>query len=161
MLKKVERVAVWFENALAVLFLTTMIIAVGTQVLSRYFLPVPVSWTEELARYSLIWLTFIGAAMAIHSKGHFVLEVVLNKMTPKIKYIIQIGILIILAVFLAVNAYSSALILKVLQYQTSAALQVQMSYVYLSMPVGSIFMLIHVIVQLVDKLKQGVTGIQN
>jgi TRAP-type C4-dicarboxylate transport system permease small subunit len=161
MLKKVERVAVWFENALAVLFLTTMIIAVGTQVLSRYFLPVPVSWTEELARYSLIWLTFIGAAMAIHSKGHFVLEVVLNKMTPKIKYIIQIGILIILAVFLSVNAYSSALILKVLQYQTSAALQVPMSYVYLSMPVGSIFMLIHVIVQLVDKLKQGVTGIQN
>lgn len=161
MLKKVERVVVWFENTLAILFLTTMILAVGTQVLSRYFLPVPVSWTEELARYSLIWLTFIGAAMAIHSKGHFVLEVVLNKLSPKFKYIVQIWILIILAVFLAVNAYSATMILKVLQYQTSAALQVPMSYVYLSMPVGSVFMLIHVIVQLFDKFKQDINSAQN
>lgn len=161
MLKKVEQVVVWFENTLAVVFLTTMIIAVGTQVLSRYLLPVPVSWTEELARYSLIWLTFIGAAMALYSKGHFALEIILNKIAPKIKYIMQLGILIALAVFLAVNAYSSAMILKILQYQTSAAMQLPMSYVYLAMPVGSVFMLIHVIVQLFDKFKQGVAGEQN
>jgi TRAP-type C4-dicarboxylate transport system, small permease component len=161
MFKKVERVVVWFEKTLAVCFLTIMIMAVGTQVLSRYFLPVPVSWTEELARYSLIWLTFIGASMAIHSKGHFVLNVILNKMAPKIKYAIQIGILLLLGAFLAVNAYSSAAILKVLQYQTSAALQIPMSYVYLSMPVASIFMLIHIIVQLLDKFKQGLNSEQN
>jgi TRAP-type C4-dicarboxylate transport system permease small subunit len=161
MLKKVEQVVVWLENALAVFFLTIMIIAVGTQVLSRYFLPVPVSWTEELARYSLIWLTFIGAAMAMHSKVHFVLEVILNKMAPKLKYAVQIGILIVLGAFLAVNAYSSTLILKVLQYQTSAALQVPMSYVYLSMPVASIFMLIHITVQLFDKVKQGTHSERN
>jgi TRAP-type C4-dicarboxylate transport system permease small subunit len=160
-LKKIEELIARIEKVLAVFFLSVIILSVALQVLARYILPVPVPWTEELSRYSLIWLTFVGAAMAIHSKGHFVLEVVLNRFSPRIKYGIELCLLLLIAVFLVINTYSSVLVLDVLQYQTSAALQMPMSYVYLSIPTGSVLMLIHVLVHLSDLLTNRATHICN
>ena len=43
--------------------------AVLFQVVSRFILKVPLSWTEELSRFALIWLTFVAASVALRGNG--------------------------------------------------------------------------------------------
>src|SRR3990172_5941488 len=51
-------------ETVAAVLLAAVVIIVLTQVATRYLLRVSISWPEELARYVLVWLTFVGAAAA-------------------------------------------------------------------------------------------------
>ncbi len=44
------------------------------QILGRYFLSIPWPWTEEMARYTLIWVSFLGAWIGVRHKAHFRVE---------------------------------------------------------------------------------------
>lgn len=51
-------------SALSMLFLVTLVGAVMTQVVARYLLNSPPAWTEELARYAMIWAGLMGATLS-------------------------------------------------------------------------------------------------
>lgn len=72
---RVARVLGGLEGGLASLLLLAVLGLVVFQVVTRYLLNSPVAWTEELARFALIWLTFIGAAY-VAAKGRHVTVVV-------------------------------------------------------------------------------------
>ncbi len=59
----------WVEHALAFLGIT-MALIVALQVFCRYVLNHSLFWSEELARYLLVWLTFLGATAAYYRKIH-------------------------------------------------------------------------------------------
>ena len=47
----------------------TMVSAVFMQVIFRYVLKAPLSWSEELARYTFMWITFLGASVALRQNS--------------------------------------------------------------------------------------------
>ncbi|MBT5018122.1 MAG: TRAP transporter small permease subunit, partial [Planctomicrobium sp.] len=53
------------EQSLASLFLFLIVSTMGAQVFARYFFGAPISWSEEVARLALIWMTFIAAAFVM------------------------------------------------------------------------------------------------
>jgi len=143
-LQRMERIVNWIEESLALLLMAVIVVAVFLQVFFRYVLQDPLSWTEELARSSLIWLTFVGSALAIRAKGHFVLEVLTSRLTGRTQIFWEVLLLGIVGAFLAVLISTGIGMLPMLSHQVSASLQIPMSYIYLGIPVGSSFMLFHV-----------------
>lgn len=58
------------ESWIAVLLLVILLVTMGAQVIARYFWRAPFSWSEELARLAMIWMTFIAAALVMARQGH-------------------------------------------------------------------------------------------
>lgn len=106
-------------------------VVVLLQVVFRYALNNPLHWTEEMARFLLIWIVLLGAAIGIKRKSHFSLDI-LVKQFPKG---VQEGLAFAMDVFLFIlifdvmvnnGVYLTQLTLR----QISPALGIRMSYVY-------------------------------
>mgnify|MGYP000876396956 CR=1 FL=1 len=143
-MQKVEKTVIWLEHNICLLCLIVMVAAVGMQVLSRYMLKTPVSWADEVARSSLTWLTFIGGSMAMRLKSHFVIELLVHALPKGVQNAFGILLLLVTATLLSVMFYTGIIMLPVVHAQSSSAIGFPMSLVYVSIPVGSIFMLFHV-----------------
>lgn len=60
-----------------------MCIAVGLGVVSRYIFGQPLLWTDEIARASMVWLTFVGAAQLFsYENGHLKMDFLTDRLTP-------------------------------------------------------------------------------
>ena len=69
------------EKALMVAFLSLMILTAFAQIVLRNFWGVGLAWSEPLVRYLVLWVGFIGAALATREGRHITLEV-LARRTP-------------------------------------------------------------------------------
>ena len=74
----------WVEVLLSVLGLG-MALVVAAQVFSRYVLNHSLFWSEELARYLLVWLTFLGASSAYHRGLHPGVDILWVRMSPRMQ----------------------------------------------------------------------------
>ena len=67
-------------RVLLILLVAMLVVSVAWQVLSRYLLQDPASWTEELARFLLIWVGMLGASYAFRTRTHLGLELLPMKL---------------------------------------------------------------------------------
>lgn len=58
------------EKLLAVTMLVVILVTMFLQVIARYVFNSPFSWSEELARLAMIWLTFLSASWVAANQGH-------------------------------------------------------------------------------------------
>jgi TRAP-type C4-dicarboxylate transport system permease small subunit len=65
------------------------IIALVT-VFSRYLFDSVISWSEEVPRYLLVWIGFLGSAMAVDSKEHIGFDFLFNKFSPNIRLVLSL-----------------------------------------------------------------------
>ena len=73
MQKTVDTTITWFFKSLEffiVLCMLAMVVMVFGNVVLRYGFNTGITVSDEMARYFFIWLTFIGAMLAMHEKGH-------------------------------------------------------------------------------------------
>ncbi len=137
-----------------------MSVVIVVQVLCRTFLGFSIFWSEEFARYCLIWITFVGTSMAIRKAELAVFDLVLESTPIKWKWIYRLILDGLVLTFICIAIYfgfkqtfaPSALA------QVSPALRSPMWVVYLSVPVGFIMMFIHIMnsmVQTVMNRKEG------
>ena len=70
------------EDWLAFVIFWGLAFIVFLQFFTRYVINDSLAWTEEIARYGLIWVVFIGAAMVTRRNSHIAVELVSNLMTP-------------------------------------------------------------------------------
>jgi TRAP-type C4-dicarboxylate transport system permease small subunit len=64
------------EQIVSVMLLTTIVVTMGAQVIWRYVLQAPLSWSEEIARLAMIWLTFIAAAFVSGKHQHIAVDLI-------------------------------------------------------------------------------------
>jgi TRAP-type C4-dicarboxylate transport system permease small subunit len=79
----VHRAAQALEKSLAfccALLMLMMVIDVSWQVASRYVLANPSSFSEELARFLLMWISFLGGAYAFRRYAHLGLDLLTQKL---------------------------------------------------------------------------------
>jgi TRAP-type C4-dicarboxylate transport system permease small subunit len=139
------------EGAIALL-LAGMVINVVWQVFTRFVLRTPSSFTEELARYSMIWLGLLGAAYCAGKRSHLALDLLPQRLQGasrrRLELLIQ-GYLLGFALAVMVGG-GGRLVWIILQLgQTSAALQVKLGYVYLAVPVSGALIAAYALMDLV------------
>jgi TRAP-type C4-dicarboxylate transport system permease small subunit len=130
-------------NWVLALLMAVMVVVIAAQVWYRFVLNDPLSWSEELGRYLFVWISFLGAAAGVRYQVHLGIDL-LQKVLPPAGYRVTVVLMnLIIQVFLVVIIYWGFKILGIIQFQTSASMNISMRYPYLAVPVGGIFMLIN------------------
>lgn len=131
-----------------------MTLQVFLNVVARYIFNSSLLGGEELPRYLLIVLTFLGASVALARKRHVRLEAGINIFPKKIKYsILFLGNLLV-GLFLMVLLYESWDLIFIEGFrQRMTELRLPMFYVYIWMPIGAVLMLIHLSVEIIENIE--------
>jgi TRAP-type C4-dicarboxylate transport system permease small subunit len=129
------------EDWLAMIIFWSLALIVFLQFFTRYVLNDSLSWTEEIARYGLMWVTFIGGIMVTRRGTHIAVELLSNLMKPGPA---RVGLLIFIDVvkflFLGLLAYFSLTITERMDSQRMTVFDLPMSYVYAGVAIGCIGM---------------------
>ena len=148
----------WFdrhiEEVFLILFSAIMVAVIFLQVVMRQF-DNSLSWSEELARYSFIWLVYIGISYGVKKDRHIKVDVVLLLLKEKGQIILSIISNLLVAVF-AIFAirYGYDIASQLLGFgQKSPANQIPMGLIYMATPVGMGLTLIRIIQNLVKHIK--------
>ena len=136
-MKKFDRFLEYFLASLMAL----MLLSVCWQVLTRYVFTSPSSFTDELARYLLIWIGTLGAAYASGKRLHLAIDLFPSSLEGKSKYRLSVflNVLIILFAFAVLVVGGSRLVyITYTLGQVSAAMQLPLAYVYTILPISGI-----------------------
>lgn len=137
-------VSQFLERLLAaslVVLMTAIVINVSWQVLTRFVMNSPSSFTEELARFLLIWIGFLGASYAFCRHSHLSLDLLLQSAPETYKpHLKRISNIFCFAFAAAVMIYGGTqlMVLTLQLNQTSAALNAPIGYVYSCIPLSGI-----------------------
>ncbi|MSQ73810.1 MAG: TRAP transporter small permease [Betaproteobacteria bacterium] len=130
----------------AVAYLTlqmTLVVLLG--VFTRYVLNDALAWTEELARYSMIWLTWLGGGLAIRRGAHIAVEFVTDALPEKARSVVVMFGRVAVFFFLGVCLWYSIELTARVSAQSTIALGISMQIPYASIPVGSLLMAYHLL----------------
>jgi|SRR5690625_553514 len=136
------------------IMLIVMSLTIAFQVFSRFFIGASLSWSEELARYLMAWLVFIGAAIAVR-KGELIgVEAVVSVVPDKVKTAMKTLVSIVIfgfSIFLIVKGFD---MLEVVKNQRSPAMKIPMIWVYSSIPVCGVLMTLNSIAVCIELFRK-------
>lgn len=134
--------------------LSLIIFLMIMQVVNRYVLKNPFSWTEELARYLYVWGTIIGAGMALRRFEMVGVTFVVDLFKPRLRKLFRVvAVLVVTVLFYYFARYGYALLYTALIGRTlSPALQMPMAVIYSVFPVGGALIVVFSLACLVEVL---------
>lgn len=139
-----------------VLILGLMVIAVVWQVFTRYVLVNPSTYTDELARFLMIWLGLLGAAYVSGKNMHLAIDILPNKLNgkAKLRLLVFIDLLIIFfAASVLILGGGRLVYITYILNQTSASLQVPLAYVYTILPITGMLITFYKIDRIINMVK--------
>jgi TRAP-type C4-dicarboxylate transport system permease small subunit len=135
------------DNILAhllVLIMAVMVLNVLWQVFSRYFMGSPSSFTDELARYLMIWIGILGAAYVAGKNLHVAIDVLPSRLSDsaqhKLKQLVRACIIIFCLLAMVIGGSRLVYITYVLD-QFSPALNVPLAVVYAVIPLSGLLII--------------------
>jgi TRAP-type C4-dicarboxylate transport system permease small subunit len=113
------------------------------QFFTRYVLNDSLSWTEEIARYGLMWVVFIGGIMVTRRNSHIAVELLSNILKPGPARATLLALVDFIKLgFLGLLAFLSWTITERMHLQRMTVFDLPMSYVYAGVAVGCIGMFV-------------------
>jgi TRAP-type transport system small permease protein len=134
----------WEESISSGLMIILALLTV-LQVVVRYFFQLPFPWVEELARYSMIAMIYIGSAVAVHKKEHLnveLLDMILKEPKKRVVGITHQFLILVFVIFL-VYVSTEFILFQIKIGQVSPAMQISMAWPIGAILLGGILMLIH------------------
>ena len=89
-IRAVENILGYIENGLLVIFLTVTVLMAFLQVILREFWSTGILWADVFLRHLVLWIGFLGAALAAKESRHFSIDVITKRLSPTLRRIIQI-----------------------------------------------------------------------
>jgi TRAP-type transport system small permease protein len=133
-----------------VLLLVLMVLVVSLGIFFRYVMNASLSWYDEFASYLLVWLTFYGAVVASYRRRHIGFEIVVDRLLPNTKRIVELAAESCVLGFQIVLFYYGWLLLQKMGDETSVSLVwVKMAWVYSVLPITGALMLAISILRLI------------
>src|SRR4029078_5905884 len=131
------------ENWIAFALFWALAFIVFLQFFTRYVLNDSLAWTEEIARYGLMSLAFIGGAVVNRKKAHIAVELVSNLMGPgPLRSALLALVDFINLGFMALPAYFSVTIVERMHSQRMTVFDLPMSLVYGVVGLGCFMVLV-------------------
>ncbi|HNQ02660.1 MAG TPA: TRAP transporter small permease [Syntrophales bacterium] len=152
--KGLRSVLYWFSVAA----MSVMLIVIFAQVISRYVFNWTPEWSEELARYLFVWVTFIGSALIMGESGHLAVQFVPNHFKgTAVGRALEVLINLCGYVFIFILFFQGAKMTRVMTFQISPGMEIPMSWVYAVIPLSSALMLLYLVKDTV-RIVKGFSG---
>ena len=128
-----------------------MTIIILIQIFFRFVIYRPVPWSEEAARYLMIWMGMLGSVVALHKGRHIGVTALLDLLPVEAATIIGVVVRISMACFLGLIGFEGFRLALFNYPQLSAAMEISMMIPYLAIPVGASMMIIDLIAELLNE----------
>lgn len=145
MWRLIDALSYWADQVsrwLIALMMAGMVLDVLLGVANRFVFKFSVSWTEQLARFLLIWISMLGAAVAVRLGAHIGVTFVVSRLGRWRPLFMIINVVLVLGFLFVVGGYGFKLCLSQAK-QYSPVLQLSMFWPYLAIPAGCLLMIIH------------------
>ena len=144
MLATFDRLLLRANRWSVIAILAAMAAMVFANVVLRFVTDNSILWVEEVSRYLMIWLTFLGAGLVLRYGGHIGIDTLQDALPRH-------GVAIRGAIFLLLLGFFVTMVWLGLRYailtwgQTTAVLQIPIGAVYLAMPIGFALLIVHLL----------------
>lgn len=147
-LEVLSKLAYWL--GVVALFVLGVAIAVvlNVGVFTRYVMNDPVIWSEELARFLLIWITFVGASVAVRKNEMLAFQFSRTFVPQRYTRLMQLTVSLATIVFLVIFLWFGFSSLSIYKLITSSATSISLIWPASGMVVGGLFMVIHLLAQI-------------
>ena len=129
----------FFENLLKTLVIVAnaaMLLLVFGQVITRYVFGWTPHFGEELARYLFVWVVFLSLPLVARYGGHMCIETLTSRVKGRMLKTLNILADIFSIAFLSIMVWNGARMVALADFQTSPAMMIPMSWVYVVIPFG-------------------------
>ncbi|HHY93315.1 MAG TPA: TRAP transporter small permease [Firmicutes bacterium] len=140
--------------SLLYLLLAVMVATTFIQVFFRYVVFHSLPWSEEVSRYALVWLTFVGASYGIKRGIHVAVEALVQALPPAARRVLKALSCVLVAFLGAVLTVYGTKLAQVNMGQLSPSLHIPIGLAYAAVPVGGLLMLIHSLALLVPAARE-------
>jgi TRAP-type transport system small permease protein len=139
---------------LIIVLMLVMTVTVSLQIVFRYVFNASLDWSEEIARFSFVWVSFFGASALMRVREHINVTVFVDNFPPRLQA---------LAIFLAnicglICVYFFLVGGLALTYnewrQLAPTTQIHMGWVYVAIPISAGLMGIWMLIQTIDSVFQ-------
>lgn len=128
-------------SAICVILLIVMMLSVGLQVVMRFAFNSPLVWSEELARFTMVWLALLASALVMR-KGQHIAMTGIFPTPPWLLSIIRGAVVIASVLILSIIVYHGWELAERTMRQRSASLGLPMGYMYAAIPVSAFLIIV-------------------
>ena len=144
-----------FISTFSIIMMVLLVICVTWQVFSRYVLQIPSTVTDEIARFSMIWVGLLGAAYTVGLQKQLSIDLFTHNLSARKKamsnifinaciFCFSLGVMVFGGITLVSNVYASG--------QISPSMQIPMAYVYVALPLSGILMIFYSLLFLLENI---------
>lgn len=128
-----------------ILLLAAMSVIIFVNVALRYLTNASLEWAEEVARYLMIWLTFLGAGPVLRYGGHIAVENLQDALPPPAAVALRALVALLLFAFFGFMVWYGWLYMQRTMFQLTPVTQIPFAYVYSAMVIGGVLLIVHLL----------------
>lgn len=151
----IVRRLVVIQRSLATLMLSIILLTMGSQVIARYLFDAPFSWSEEVARLAMIWLTFLAAAYVMAEGGHITVDLWSSRVSPPVRLWLDGLVCLVVAATCLLLFFGGLRFVWYVHPVGSPSLNIPKSLWYGAVSVGLLLMAIHSVLNMVLLVRTG------
>lgn len=141
------------ELALAIL-VGVLTIFLNISVISRYFLGIGITWSDEAARVLFAWVVFVGMAVGMRHRGHVGVELVVDRLGPGLRRAVFIFQDVLVLLFSVFWTWQSIPTVRFAMRQRLPALQISIAWLYAAVVFAGVLMVIYSFANLVETVRR-------
>ncbi len=130
-------------DLLAIVTFSGMFACVFAQVIFRYFLDSPLTWSDELARYLFVWCAFLGWVIAARRRSHLAISAVQSRTPPRVRAMLALLAALAAVAFAGILCYYGVRITARNADVETPSLFFTIGVVYAIVPVAAIAVALH------------------
>jgi TRAP-type C4-dicarboxylate transport system permease small subunit len=151
LLKVIDRL----NEAASVIMLVTTIVVIFLAVLSRYVFRNPIPWTEEVGRFTFIWLVFLGISIAERRRSHFRITFFIMKAPINVQKRVWVFSEIIIFFALLLLLKEGLQFARMGSRAISAVMELRLDFIYVALPIAVFLTLVNRVRNVINILQSG------
>jgi TRAP-type C4-dicarboxylate transport system permease small subunit len=157
LLRRIERGLDAIIQPVVFVGMAALIGVITLQIVSRVLFTA-VGWTEEVARFLLVWITFLAGTLAFQRGRHIAVAFAVDALPGRLRQVARVIALLIVLAFMITLIVIGYRYMQVQSFQKSASMRLSMTYVYAVMPICAAIMAWYSLVDILELLLNGETS---
>lgn len=141
-------------NGLAGISFLAMVLLTCWQVLTRYVLQNPSTWSEELVGYLFAWMSLLGASLVTCERGHMNIPIIVERFSAPVQKLLNcLGEVIAFLFSAVILVFGGVQITTLAMGQMTSSLGVPIGIFYIVLPLCGVLNMIYTVLNIIDILQ--------